>query len=135
MSQCISLSDSDFFISGSKKKMALKAIKDKASDKGVCFSWVDNSDLLECKTLEEAMSVFRWPITLFEDLESGDINAIWFEGEKSGSEDSLFTLLAPFVRHGSWIEIKSEYGDFWRSYFINGEHFKVTPTITWDIDI
>jgi len=133
MGYCINLIDADFFISGQNKGKALEAIKKMAGSVSH-LAWVNNNEVLESETLENAMDCFRWPLVPDDDLDLGDIVNINFEGEKSGSEDELFACLAPFVRHGSWIEVHGEDGASWRHYFMNGKLYGVVPTITWDID-
>ena len=133
MGYCISLMDDNFFISGYNKVKALQALKTLA-ESGAHLSWVYKLDILESETLEIAMEHFNWPLVQAEDLDSGNIDSICFAGEKSGSEDELFTCLAPFVRHGSWIELQGEDGASWRYYFMNGKYYEITPTITWNID-
>ena len=87
-----------------------------------CWSWVDMDELLEAKTLEDAMECLRW-------VPSNGI--IHFDGEKIGDEDTYFSILAPFIKDGSFIEVLGEDGALWRYAFEKGKLLVLDPQITW----
>lgn len=81
------------------------------------FSWVNLDQVLEAKSLSDALSAWRWET---HQNEEGDIVFLSFRGEKSGQDDILFKAISPFVKEGSYVSMRGEDGAIWRWYF-NGQ--------------
>ena len=134
MGYCISMIDSDFRMKAESKPAALQALKDMWDDETNMsggswgsggqkeqkwFAWMNNSDIQNCVTFEQAMNEWRYPVTLSVEGH-GAINDIDFEGEKIGDEELMFNAIAPFVEADSYITMLGEDGEQWR-YFFDGE--------------
>ena len=111
--------ESQFFIAKDYFDDALAAIKSLAGQgsiqdsSGPHFSWVgDHWDQFD--TLEAMLYEWRWDV---EHDEEGNICHIEFTGEKSGDDECLFRVLAPFVREGSHIDMRGEDGEQWQWQF------------------
>jgi hypothetical protein len=134
---------SSFFIARDKHEEALATLKDLVRSgagmsggsweggkkTGSWFSWVSSEDVLNAKTLQEAMLAFRWETSLNE---AGDIVSICFEGEKLGDDEVFFHTLAPFVEDGSYVAMQGENGAMWRWVFTDGKCREITAEITWE---
>jgi hypothetical protein len=136
MGYCITLMDSNFRLKASKKKEALAALKKmdpSVNGRGFWdgtkqWSWVDQKHINQAKSLEEALSIWRYcPEVDQED----NIISVDFDGEKIGQEDEMFKVIAPFVEDGSYIEMQGEDGAMWRWVFKNGEMRTIEPRIEW----
>jgi hypothetical protein len=138
MGYCMNLSDSDFFIPKSKKAAALKAIKALAGKEtinmggsGPHFSWVTTSEFVEAKTLGSAVRAWRWYV---DEDDKGNVTGIGFNGEKLGDDNLLFDAISPFVRKGSFIQMRGEDDHMWRWVFDGKSMHEVSPTISWSED-
>lgn len=134
--------DQQFFIAKNDCKKALTAIKKLAqhadkmsggsSNGERWFSWVTTSDFVNAKSLEEALSAWRW---LAEQDKDGNIAYLYFEGDKLGDEETLFDAIAPYVKDGSYLEMSGEDGARWRWGFEDGKckereaHIDFEPSI------
>ena len=132
--------DCNFFIAAEDCDAALQAIKNlkgkettpnyrNGKEVDFHFSWVNTSDFVNAKTLEEALGAWRWEV--YPD-EEGDIDSILFMGKKLGDDAILFEAIAPFVRSLSFIEMQGEDGDRWRWAFYEGVMHEQQATITWE---
>jgi len=129
--------NSEFFIKKENFDKALVAIKALANETKKMsgessngehwFSWVDDYEFVEAKTLAEALTAWRWEPQLDED---GNINDIFFNGEKLGDDFVLFEEIAPFVKENSFIEMNGEDGTIWRWVFTDGICCKIPATIS-----
>ena len=137
MGYCIEQRGAKFTILAKNKPKALEALKAIAgntdnmgggsSSGEKWYSWV-NMGYVSRATLEKAIEDWRWHA---ETNEEGDINDIWFDGQKIGDEDHFFAALAPFVEKGSYVEMQGEEGEIWR-YAFNGKSMtELTPETTW----
>jgi hypothetical protein len=113
----------NFFIQGTSVIDAFHAVKAlaDAEDKGrngTHYAWVDTDTLRNATTLKEAMSEWGWEISFNE---TGDVDDIYFNGEKLGDDAILFAAIAPFVKAGSYIEMRGEDDCFWKWKF-NGSY-------------
>lgn len=90
----------------------------------------DSSQFMNSKSLEDALSVFRWNPEI-DDL-SGAIFELTFAGENYGNEDLLFETLAPFVETGSQISMVGEDGVIWRWYFKDNKMIKEYGRVVFD---
>lgn len=80
-------------------------------------SWVDAGPYV---TFEDAMGEWRYEVDYGK-------NTVYFEGEKLGDDESLWSCLAPFIIDGSYIECHGEDGDVWRWVFQDGKLRTQTP--------
>ena len=63
----------------------------------------------------------------------GSCVGIGYEGESSREEEGMFTMLAPFVAAGSFVEFIGEEGGMWRYYFDGSAVMQIRkPRIAWD---
>ena len=95
------------------------------------YSWV-SAEFYKKSSLTDILSAWRWG-----DVEcdvNGDIRDICFQGEKLGDDKVLFFHLAPYVEHGSYIEMIGEDDDRWRWVFWRGELREEYPRIIWDYE-
>lgn len=122
MGYCMTQRDCNFFIGkqaqvANFKKMRQELIKNaKQNGSYSGYDWVDLDSIKRAKTIADILTAFRWLPEL--DCE-GNIIRVSFEGEKSGDEDTLFNILAPIVKNGSFIEMDGEDGAVWRWTFKN----------------
>lgn len=135
------LRDQDFKILAGKKAEALAAIKTlafwtlKSVSSGVrvgarrCFSWVYAEEFVKAETFEKAMDAWRWSVE--SERNNGDIDIIYFDGEKLGDEAVLFDIIAPYVEDGSYIEMQGEDGARWRWCFVGGKCVQKNAEISW----
>lgn len=125
--------ESVFEIKAEKKEGALEAIKELVSSgPGLPpkdLRWVCGKILEKAKTLKKAMEECRWVI---EEDEDGNVDGIYFEGEKYGDEDIIFEAMAPFVEKRSYIQMSGEEGATWRWVFDGKKCKEIWATITWE---
>jgi len=128
----------NFDIEKENVKKALEALKalDPAKDGAhggsrheTWFSWVDTETYQNAETLHDAMIEWKWKIDT--DEETGDVENIFFVGEKLGDDPILFNAIAPFVKKGSYIEMQGEEGDRWRWVFDGKKCHELSPEIKW----
>jgi hypothetical protein len=128
----MSQSDSDIRIKAENVPAALAAIlgmyEPDESGGFHTYSWVDRSSVQISKTLIEALNAWRWRAY---ERSNGDIYDFVFDGEKLGSEVELFSTIAPFIEHGSYIEMVGEDDSRWRWVFWRGELREEYPEIIW----
>ncbi len=120
--------DSHFHIDANKIPAVIAAIhtlgnKNEYSN----FAWVNN-EFVNSNDIVEVFGFWRWDISLND---KGDVSYIAFNGEKLGDDFVLFKTIAPFVRAGSYIEMRGEETDMWRWYFDGETCVEKTPTISW----
>jgi len=125
MGYYMSQRDNSFFLPKEKQQEALQAIQIAAESKPRIFG----SSILQAHTLQEALESWCWKP---EFDKQGNIEAISFEGNKSGNELELFQAIAPFVKAGSFIEMSGEDGAIWRFQFDGKTCFENYPKISWD---
>lgn len=125
MGYYMSQRNSSFFLAKEKKQEALQAVKDAGKKKPKVFGSNINQD----KTLQEVLDWWSWKPQFDKD---GNIEALYFEGNKSGDELELFQAIAPFVKAGSFIEMAGEEGAIWRFQFDGKTCIENYPTITWE---
>ena len=123
--------DKSFYIKNENKAGALQAVKElnkKEQDLGNggihykgkhtrLFKWVNSTIVNKAKTLEDALSEWRWESTVDS---AGNIVDIVFTGEKIGDDTYLFKAIAAFVKEDSFIEFRGEDGHMWSLEFDNG---------------
>lgn len=114
MGYCVSQRDSSFAIKAiniPSALMALHAYVDKVNEgcphPAGYFKKLDDF----CEQLGD----FDWNVEV--DDKSGDINYIWFTGDRLGREEEFFDAIAPYVEAGSYIDMEGEDGFIWRWRF------------------
>ena len=96
----------------------------------VWYSWVTTKDVLEAKTVEDAIQCWGWESET--DEESGDIVDCYFPESKIGQEEIMFRAIAPYVEEGSYFHMLGEDGAQWRWYFDGKDVEEQTPAkISW----
>ena len=132
MGYCINQRNCEFFIKKEDFGKVLQAIRDTVNledrmsgrtwQEGKTiekyFSWTETKKIKNAKNIFKAFSSWNWNVDVDED---GNINYIHFLGEKIGDDEVLFEQIAPWVKHGSWIEMIGEDGEVWRWIFENGK--------------
>jgi hypothetical protein len=119
----------NFFVPSNHVNDIVRAIHRLALDKqdNGC-SWVDDSIL----DMDDVKDIFRFWGWAIEQNMDGDIVYINFDAEKLMDDDVLFRVIAPFVKHNSYIEMCGEDNTMWRWAFKNGVMIEQTPKITWE---
>jgi hypothetical protein len=95
---------------------AIRALHGKETIKdtdGLHFSWVDD-DFHILTDPVKMLEAWRWDA---EQDKAGNIDYLHFTGEKYGDDPKLFQAIAPFVRAGSYIQMRGEDGRTWRWCF------------------
>ena len=134
MGYCMSMREQDFFVPVENLPAMVEAIhalsgKETIGDSsGRHFSWVDQNfhTITDPKRLLDA---WRWD-AVFND--NGDIDTIYFGGEKLGDDEVLFTAIGHLVKAGSYIEMQGEDGCLWRWVFDGKSMTEQSATITWE---
>lgn len=93
------------------------------------FSWVNTDSVLSAQTLVDALDAWRWDAKLDNDE---NIYHIFFRGEKAGSDDNLMKAIAPFVKCGSYIQMRGEEGEVWRWFFKGGKMYHQEAKLVWE---
>jgi hypothetical protein len=142
MGYCVTVIECKFSILSSNFDAALSAIKSLMSNEDKMsggsfsggkqierwFSWVATEEVIHAKTLMEALWAWRWEPALDE---AGNIEYLYFQGEKWGDDDKLFRAIAPFVKCGSYVAFRGEDGLMWRFLFEGGKIKEQTAEIVW----
>jgi hypothetical protein len=118
MGYCAKQVDGKFFLPYENRKAAFDALSEALpACKGLPY-------------LHEQLEEYGWSTRC--DGEGGFIDSIWFEGEKWREQDEPLKVIAPFVRHGSFIEMLGEDGERWRLTFWNGTLIEQKCKLVWD---
>lgn len=109
----------NFRIKEENKRSALKAIREKVKEtfhsQKKFFRCTDDAALLHAGILEDVLEEIGWlPVT---DPETGDIVNLSMTCDKLGDEDQLFSVIAPFVEVGAFIEFHGSHDEKWRLVF------------------
>tara|TARA_R100001129_G_scaffold177621_1_gene152635 strand:- start:64 stop:468 length:405 start_codon:yes stop_codon:yes gene_type:complete len=126
MGYCIFQRDGKFKIASADKAGALSALK--KLSKGD-YAWVDHLGLEQADTLEQAIRAWRWHATTDEQ---GNIDDLYFNGEKYGDEEVLLKVLALYAESGSWVEMQGEDGERWMWKFERRQLVTYNAKITFD---
>ncbi len=136
MGYYVSLHSSDWELTESPELLAVlkemptkyHSIKRGGSSNGESwFSWVNDSEFESATKAEEIVNAFG-----FETSESEGTFCIEGYNNKTGQEDLLLAVLAPFVKEGSEMEWSGEEGERWLYSVIGGKLFVSNETRTWD---
>jgi hypothetical protein len=124
MGYYITVRGMDFTLKEKNFDKALEAIKE-LEPHGWC-----RGNARTAQSLWEAMSCWRW--TPEVNPKTGDIDYLYFDGEKLGDDEEFFNKIAPFVEEDSYIEISGEEGAIWRWCFKNGTIKEQSANISWE---
>ena len=122
MGYYVSFIEAHFIIKKKNFDPCLQTIK--GIDKG---AWVKDPE--KDNDLVSILDAWRWKADLDD---KGNINNLWFEGEKLGDEDTLFLTIAPYVESGCYVEMSGEENARWRWTFNNGKMEEVSADICWN---
>ena len=86
------------------------------AEKNSGISWVCSDVVIKAKNISEALEEFRYEPNFNKD---GDITDLCFTGEKLGDDEELFTLIAPYIESGSFLQFSGEENCNWRWCFEN----------------
>lgn len=95
-----------------------KSLLAERAKRDMSYDWVNDCDVTNAKSLADILTAFRWRPSFDDD---GNIISICFSGEKYGSDEILFNIIAPYVTEGSFIEMAGEGSDMWRWLFKDGK--------------
>jgi len=62
----------------------------------------------------------------------GNITEIDFVADYIGDPGSMFSKIAPYVKDGSYIEMRGEDGYHWKYIFSDGKCKEVTAKVSWE---
>ena len=150
MGYYINTREINFHIKQENFEPALAALKEAVKEKeleGSHWSWINNEDVLNCKTLPEFFSyqVSMWPGNVAPEqdeelwpkhcigtkVKAGDLYSLEGYSDKAGSEEEWLSVLAPFVESGSYIEVSGENSEIWRWTFNNRQFENQTAHLCW----
>lgn len=140
MGYCMTQTDTRFFIPQEFHGLALAAIKELmlekyTADNGMSvirsYRWVGTDEVVQSQTLQDALHAWRWEVP-YHPNDSGDIDGLYFRGEKSGADNTLFRVLAPYVKEGSYISMRGEDGALWRWYFDGQRCIEQHGRVVWE---
>jgi hypothetical protein len=104
--------------------VALKALKGTKN-----LQWADKKAFNRIKTLESFLAKHLWNA----DIDgNGDIIGIDYDGENLGESDLIFSVLGPYIKGGSYIEMMGEEGESWRYVFDGEKCREIHPTVIWE---
>lgn len=110
---------SSFFLPKEYAGLALKAIHT------LNGKWEESK---KSDTLREAFLEWGWDA---EESEDGDINYLFFSGDKYYNDDLLFEAIAPYVKGGSYLAVMGEDDFIWRWYFDGQKCIEQSAEIVW----
>ena len=129
MGYCMHQRDGSFTIASADKAGALSALKNVG---GKEYAWVDHVGIKHAETLEQAITAWRWHATTDE---AGNIDDLYFNGEKFGDDDIFLKILAQYAKNGSWIEMQGEDGERWMWKVEDNRLVSYNATISYEQDI
>ena len=115
----ISLNQVRFFIAEKDKYAAYKAFKQSSLAE-------KTGEPIRC--IEEALEYFGYAPENDADDNIVDLEHTF---KNLGNEEELFSIIAPYVKDGSFIEVFGDDGELWRWVFTKGEMNEITPKIEW----
>lgn len=119
MGYCITMTNARFFIAEDNKYHAYRAFKASPLALGI---------RAPIHSLEDALDHFGY--TAKNDVED-NIIGLEHTKEKLCDEEELFSVIAPYVRSGCFIEMVGEDHSMWRWVFTDGTLEEITPKIEW----
>lgn len=94
------------------------------------YSWVRNPPKGGFKSLVDAFVAWRY--SAYVDEDTGDVVVEYFNGEKWGDDEQLYSVIAPFVKTCGEIRCRGEDGAHWRFVFDNGDVIEQSGTLTYE---
>jgi hypothetical protein len=142
MGYCMTQEESEFFIAANDIASAMQAMRelsiqtDKMSGASYQggkvvsrhFSWVD-MDYAQKTSFPKMLECWGWEPYVDDE---GNIASIEFQRTKLGDEVHLFKALAPFVKEGSFIQMRGEDGSLWRWTFDGKKMLEKFGTVVWE---
>lgn len=98
------------------------------------WAWVSKTAIDAATTLEEALAEWRWPCYCEpEDPPTDGLATVIreFTGEKLGDDVLLFSAIAPFVKAGSYAEMRGEDDLHWRWVFDGDTCTEMDGELVW----
>ena len=117
--------DGDFVIKAKNMPKACETLQKLRDDK---MQWPPYS-------ISEFAKNMRWWGYYTDFNKGGDCVDIFKEHGKFVSDDEMFSSIAPYVEHGSFLEFEGEDGYLWRYVFTQDEMHEVPAKIVWEDDI
>ena len=90
------------------------------------FSWMNDTDIENAETVE---SVFNQLGFETETVDGGF--KLTGYNSKTGQEDLFLAVMAPFTKHGSYIEWRGEDGALWAYHIKDGRMYRLESEIRW----
>jgi hypothetical protein len=123
---------SEFFMEEKNVRPALLALKEAAAKRcaegRMHWGWVHMNMVLEANTFEKAMSEARFDPDFDED---GNVVDLTFNGQKLSDEEEILSAIAPYVKDGSYIQMRGEQNEQWRWIFQDGKIKEVYADVVW----
>jgi len=113
-----------FFVLAEDKPKIVKVLRSLPHRR---YDWVDDN-FHQLTDIHEMGQAWRWQ---FDTDNDGNINDIWFQGQKLGDEETFFKTIAPFVRDSSFIEMEGDDDERWRWVFKNGQLYEQDSKLVW----
>lgn len=132
MSCCVEITDDNLKISKDKEELILNDLKKfftEVLEKGKSIRWVDECEIINAETLEDAFEEIGYVLCLKDD---GFYYLDYMSNEKLGEEEEIFNSIAKHIVKGTYLEYMGGDGDLFRFVF-NGEKCEyVSPKIIWE---
>ena len=121
MSIYFNSTEADLFIPESNFNAATLALK-KAIEDEMIGEWIDREPALVANNFETIMDAVGY--SMFDGTDdNGEYGCtdLWLNRSNLGDDEEIFRTLAPFMKDGSYIQFRDEYGDEWRYCSENGQ--------------
>jgi hypothetical protein len=120
------ITEQDFFIEASNRKLARKAIIEKV------FRYLGFTEfhISEATSFRKAMAICNFDIKL--DAEKNVVKISLAGDNKLWMESEVFRAIAPYVKTGSYIQGAGDDGEIWRWVFDGISVKHVDAKITWE---
>ncbi len=133
MGYCVKVTESEFSIEKENVAAVLEAGRNMRPEhfKQRCFRFVQVGELEDAENISDLFNIWGYEI---EHEEGEGIEGISMNLEKIGDEELFFSVIAPFVNSGSYIQYAGEDGVIWRIAFKDGMSRCISPKIDWSGD-
>lgn len=125
----IEVVNSSFFISADQKSAAMEAVK-VAFPKAKFYRDEGYHPIAIAASFQEAMNAAGWVVS--GDTTTGDVVDIYGSGSDWAHDEDVFSVIAPFVREGSTIEMAGEDNRFYRWLFTAGGVVRQNGSVVYD---
>lgn len=98
---------------------------------GYCMQMSSSHIFVSTENTGRVMAKLRNYPYRFDLDDDGNITGISFTGHKLSDEFEVFQKVAPYIRNGSYIEMRGDDGDRWKWAFQNGTCQRVTQHTLW----